>query len=174
MARCTLCDKVCQWLATGRWFSPGAPVSSINKTDCHDDITEILLKVPLNTLNQTPKLCSAMAAMIDFWLTHKNRYFEEDHPRNIPDKVAFQMVPVVSGNNICRHCSHKIHVKLVVQWHSSWVLQLPMQSVPITIKVVSSNPAHGEVYSLQHYVINFVRDLWQVSDFENCIWIETP
>jgi hypothetical protein len=21
-ARCTLCDKVCQWLATGRWFSP--------------------------------------------------------------------------------------------------------------------------------------------------------
>jgi len=23
-ARCTtLCDKVCQWLATGRWFSPG-------------------------------------------------------------------------------------------------------------------------------------------------------
>ena len=45
-ARCTtLCDKVCQWLATGRWFSP---VSSTNKTD-HHDITEILLKVALNT-----------------------------------------------------------------------------------------------------------------------------
>jgi hypothetical protein len=26
-ARCTaLCDKVCQWLATDRWFSPGRPV----------------------------------------------------------------------------------------------------------------------------------------------------
>ena len=24
-------DKVCQWLATGRWFSPGAPVSSTKK-----------------------------------------------------------------------------------------------------------------------------------------------
>ena len=36
-ARCTtLCDKVCQWLVTGRWFSPGTPVSSINKTDRHD------------------------------------------------------------------------------------------------------------------------------------------
>jgi hypothetical protein len=36
-ARCiTLCDKVCQWLATGRWFSPGTPVSSTNKTDHHD------------------------------------------------------------------------------------------------------------------------------------------
>ena len=30
-ARCTtLCDKVCQWLATGRWFSAGPPVSSTN------------------------------------------------------------------------------------------------------------------------------------------------
>ena len=44
----TLCDKVCQWLATGWWFSPGSLVSSTNKTDCHD-ITEILLKVTLNT-----------------------------------------------------------------------------------------------------------------------------
>ena len=39
----TLCDKVCQWLATGRWFSLGSPVSSTNKT-------EILLKVSLNTI----------------------------------------------------------------------------------------------------------------------------
>jgi len=44
--------KVCQWLATGRWFSSGTPVSSTNKTDLHD-ITEILLKVALNTINQT-------------------------------------------------------------------------------------------------------------------------
>ena len=52
-ARCTtLCDKVYQWLATGLWFSPGPPVSSTNKTDRHD-ITEILLKVALNTTKQT-------------------------------------------------------------------------------------------------------------------------
>jgi hypothetical protein len=38
--------KVCQWLATGRCFSPGTPVSSINKTHRHDMI-EILLKVAL-------------------------------------------------------------------------------------------------------------------------------
>jgi hypothetical protein len=42
----TLCDKVCLLLAAGRWISPGTPVSSTNKTDCHD-ITEILLKVAL-------------------------------------------------------------------------------------------------------------------------------
>ena len=39
-------------LVTGRWFSPGPPVSSTNKTDCHD-IAEILLKVALNTIKQT-------------------------------------------------------------------------------------------------------------------------
>ena len=49
----TLYDKVCQWLATGPWFSPGTSVSSTNKTDRHD-ITEILWKVTLNTINQPP------------------------------------------------------------------------------------------------------------------------
>ena len=53
--RCTtLCDKVCQWLATDRWFSLGSPVSSTNKTDRHD-ITQILLKVALNITNQPNK-----------------------------------------------------------------------------------------------------------------------
>ena len=52
----TLCDKVCQWLAVCWWFSPGTPVSLgySNKTDRHD-ITEILLKVALNTITLTLK-----------------------------------------------------------------------------------------------------------------------
>jgi hypothetical protein len=45
-------DKVCQRLAAGRWFSPDAPVSSTNKANGHD-ITEILLKVALNTIKPT-------------------------------------------------------------------------------------------------------------------------
>jgi hypothetical protein len=54
-ARCTrynICDKVCQWLATGRWFPPGIPVSSTNKTSLHD-ITEILLKHHKPNQNKT-------------------------------------------------------------------------------------------------------------------------
>jgi hypothetical protein len=39
--------------ATGWWFSSGPPVSSTNKTN-HHDITEILMKVVLNTINLTP------------------------------------------------------------------------------------------------------------------------
>ena len=40
-----------------------------------------------------------------------------------------------------------------------------VQSMPITTKIVSLNPAHGEVYSIQHYVIKFVSDLRQVDGF---------
>jgi hypothetical protein len=40
-------------------------------------------------------------------------------------------------------------------------LQLLIQSVPINTKVVSSNPVHGEVYLIQHYVIKFDSDLHQ-------------
>ena len=32
----TSCVKVCQRLATGRWFSPGTPVSPTNKTGRND------------------------------------------------------------------------------------------------------------------------------------------
>ena len=43
----TLCDKVCQLLASGRWFSPDTLVYVTNKT-------ELLLKVALNTITSNP------------------------------------------------------------------------------------------------------------------------
>ena len=45
-------DKAYQLLAHGRWFSTGTPASSTTKTGRHD-IAEILLKVALNTKNQS-------------------------------------------------------------------------------------------------------------------------
>jgi hypothetical protein len=53
----TLCEKVCQWLVSGRWFSPDTPVSSTNKTDPHD-ITEILLKVTLFIVKNYSRIIS--------------------------------------------------------------------------------------------------------------------
>ena len=38
-----LCDKVCQWLATGLWISLGTPISA------RKGVTKIFLKVVLNT-----------------------------------------------------------------------------------------------------------------------------
>ena len=57
---------------------------------------------------------------------------------------------------------------VVFEWKLD--LQLPVQSVPITTKVVSLNPAHGEVYLIQHYVIKFVSELRQVGGFLQVIW----
>ena len=71
--RCTtLCDKVCQWLATGRWFSPGPPVLSTNKTDCHD-ITEILL-MTLNTIEQT-SILKVFPFILETWKSPLDFFF---------------------------------------------------------------------------------------------------
>ena len=47
-------------------------------------------------------------------------------------------------------------------------LRLPVQSVPITTKVVSLYPVYREVYLIQYYVIKFVSDLRQVGGF---LWV---
>ena len=48
-------------------------------------------------------------------------------------------------------------------------LQLPMQSVPITTKVVSSNRTCDDVYLIQHYVIVFfVSDMRKVGGI---LWV---
>jgi hypothetical protein len=51
----TASDKVYQLLAHGRWFSPDTLASSTTKTGRHD-IAEILLKVALNTKNQSNQI----------------------------------------------------------------------------------------------------------------------
>jgi hypothetical protein len=54
-------------------------------------------------------------------------------------------------------------VVIVIVWLLD--LQLLVQSVPITTKLVFSNPVHSEVYSIQHYVIKFVSGFLQYSGF---------
>jgi hypothetical protein len=49
-------DKVYQFLAQGRWFSPSTPASSTTKTG-RNDIAEILLKVALNNNNSNSNYC---------------------------------------------------------------------------------------------------------------------
>ena len=66
-------------------------------------------------------------------------------------------------NVICRG-----HYRMIVG------LQIPMQSVPITTKVVSSNPVYGEVYSIQNYVIRFVSDFRQVGGFLRVLKFPPP
>jgi hypothetical protein len=90
----------CQWLATGRWFSP---ISSTNKTDCHDIIANI----------------------DSFYLWHS----------------VFANIHLIDNAYLISNttCIEAVVVVIVVD------LQLPMQSVPITTDVVSSNLDQGEV-----------------------------
>ena len=53
-------------------------------------------------------------------------------------------------------------------------LQLPMQSAPIPTKVVSSNPAHCQMYSIEHYVFKFVSDLQYVGRFLRVLRLSPP
>jgi hypothetical protein len=63
-------------------------------------------------------------------------------------------------------------IMIIYVWYLDW--QLHMQSVPITTKVVILKPAHGEVYSIQHYVIKFVSDLRQVCGFLRVLRFPPP
>jgi len=48
------------------------------------------------------------------------------------------------------------------------------KSSQIFLEVVSSNPVHGEVYSIQDYVIKFVSDLRQVGGFLRVLRFPPP
>jgi hypothetical protein len=61
---------------------------------------------------------------------------------------------------------------IVIIWYLD--LQLHVHLVPITTKFVSLNPAHGKVYSIQHYVIKFVSDLCQVCNFLRVLQFPPP
>ena len=51
---------------------------------------------------------------------------------------------------------------------------VPMQSVPIITEVMSSNLAHGEVYSIQYYIVKFVSDLRQAGGFHRVHLFSPP
>jgi len=66
----------------------------------------------------------------------------------------------------------RISVAVVIVW---WLdLPLHMQSVFITNEVMSSNPDHGEMYSIQHYVIKYISDLRQVGGFLRVLRFHPP
>ena len=74
-----------------------------------------------------------------------------------------------------------LHVRYARYWRHTWHVSdyalsctLPMQSMPITTKVMSLNTAHGEVYLIQHYVIKFVSDLMQVCGFLRVLQFPPP
>ena len=62
--------------------------------------------------------------------------------------------------------SLEMSIMVVIVWQLD--LHLPIQSVPIANKVVSSNPTRA----IQHYVIKFVSDLRQVGGFLRVLFLD--
>ena len=57
-----------------------------------------------------------------------------------------------TSHRVCPGCDHMVVVLTA---------SLPVQSAPITTKVVSLNTVHFEVYSIQQYALKLVSDLRQ-------------
>jgi hypothetical protein len=66
---------------------------------------------------------------------------------------------------IRQECRHG-HDLMVVGFTTTYTISAYRHAT----KIVSSNPAHGEVYSMLHYVIKFVSDLRQVGGFLRVVW----
>ena len=91
--------------------------------------------------------------------------------QNLSIKIyTLNLIQMLSGNTINCHLIHNNlgAVLVVVVWKLT--LQPSGQSVPIITKFVSTNPVHGEVYSIQHYVIKFGCGLRQVGGFLLVLW----
>ena len=80
------------------------------------------------------------------------------------NKTADSLLQLLSKCNVGQFLMFKyFQVAVVIVWQLD--LQLHMQPMPVTTNVVSSNYAQVGMYSIQHYVIKIVSDLWQVDGF---------
>ena len=119
----TLCDKVCQRLVAGRSFSPHTLVSSTNKTDSHD-ITEILLKMALNIINQTkskPFMLSFCFFYFYNWYTNVHTKYE-----GTQDKKG---LPHTTDNNFYLTLTIEIKVTVTLSWYAT--LQHILMHIPL-------------------------------------------
>ena len=80
------------------WFSSGTPVSSTNKTD-HHDITEILLKVALNTITLSPTLK---------W--NRLKYMTTIYMKQLLTCVPFNFLHINSCNENCYHINNPNYI----------------------------------------------------------------
>ena len=80
-----------------------------------------------------------------------------------PNATVFQTkTDQWDGVNVNGKSSITLGAVMIIYWLD---LQLPVQSVPIATKVVSSNPVNGVVYLIQHYVITFVSGFLRILRF---------
>jgi len=82
-ARCTtLCDRVCQWLATGRWFSPGWNI--VESCVKHNETIPILTFIHLQ-ISQVATHLEAIRTYIRSRIEKERESFDPENIRNFLD-----------------------------------------------------------------------------------------
>ena len=113
-----------------RWFSPGIPVSSANKTD-HHDITEMLSKVAWNTIpypHQTitiPKtLCLYKCIYIFIPIIQSiNRWFSPDTPVSSINKTYRQEITEILLKVVLNSISQNQYIKNIQKWERGMTIE---------------------------------------------------
>jgi hypothetical protein len=146
MARCTLCDKVCQWLTVDRWISPGTPVSSTNKYDSYYT-TEIVLIVVLNTITITQiysvyHYINHRCEMI----TYPSILFEQ------PGHITTPLLPMRRGDWV-------IVSKVVYCWY--WIYKPPSRFKLVCWAVIWH--LKYDVWNMTSEVCRLKYDVWSMS-----------
>ena len=98
---------------------------------------------------------------------HRRWQFNEGAIKSSTHMTLFSVLPGVFVENFLLYRRGR-------HGHDRMVVGLPVQSVPITTKVVTSNPVRGKVYSIEHYVIKFISDFPHVDDFLQVIRFPPP
>ena len=124
-------------------------------------------------------MCRFIDVILEYSITYHphKQYIFSVHQHSIPCYVLQTYFCYLSSphTTFLKIRKGMVYLFLVINtFHIIVILRFCLQSVPITTKVVSANLAHGEVYSIQHYVIKFVSDLWQVSGFLRVLWFPPP
>jgi hypothetical protein len=84
--------QLCQWLAACRWFSPGTPISSTDKTD-RSEKTEILLKMAIHQTKNNRKLSPTLGCVMGPIFT------------SLSNDIFHVFSPMVSCSLQCSVCS---------------------------------------------------------------------
>jgi hypothetical protein len=99
---------------------------------------------------------------------HSFKYIPKGYSSYFYIRVSSRILWTMDNVIFARQYLHMLSTVMLWNHHRVlWLfdLQKPTQSMPITTKVVSSNPTHFKVYSMQHYVIKFVSHLRLVGVF---------
>ena len=89
--------------------------------------------------------------------------------------LYFNLCLTIEFNSLCCSFTYTLYfLTNSIQGRSSPDRMVVGSTYTISTKGVDSNPAHCDVYSIQHYVMKFVNDLRQVDGFLRVVRFPPP